>query len=111
MTLSGGISTLCHSVPTPQPGEDWRRATADERKSRAEKSLGGLPLVAIRSTQDNGMVVVELLRAMSAAERGELLLNIESMLKREVDAGIKIYLPPMQDRNAPRRLRGLKVLE
>jgi hypothetical protein len=46
---------------------------------------------------------------MSASERGTFLLDLESLLKSQIDNGINIWLEPIGDKNSLRNLRGIEV--
>ena len=47
---------------------------------------------------------------MDASERGTLLLNLEAILKKEIDDGISIWHIPLGDKNSLRNLRGIEVV-
>ena len=65
-----------------------------------------LRCVEVRSIGD---VTLGLTGKFSAAERGTLLRQAERQLKDRVDAAIVVYLEPVADRNALRKLRGVSV--
>ena len=67
-------------------------------------------LTLLRADPD-GRVTLELVPSMSAIERGPLLLRAERALKSDLDAGLQVFLRPLQDRNMLRRLRGASVKE
>ncbi len=58
---------------------------------------------------DDGSVTVRFLRACDVRTRGGRLLDLEELLKRELDAGLTVWLEPLEDRNAMRRLRGVEL--
>lgn len=97
---------------SPRPSEMWKGLTDEQRLHFVRiNTLGKLfPMYFLRA-QANGHVIVELRGSPTARERGPLLLSVEAFLRANVEPAILVYLEPMQDRNALRRLRGVKVAE
>lgn len=98
---------------TPTPGPEWRRLSDAERRARvvdalkAEAALRNA--VVIAAAADDGQVVVNLVEPLSAGARGQLLLDLETFLKRTIDQGLAVWLEPLGDRNSLRNLRGIEV--
>ena len=65
--------------------------------------------IEIKSALTNGQVSVEINEMMDASERGTFLLNLEEILKKEIDNGISIWHIPLGDKNSLRNLRGIEV--
>lgn len=95
---------------SPKASERWEAMSDDERLAAVKAPWTRAPVTFLRA-QANGHVICEIPEGMKAAERGPLLLSVERLLMDNVDAGIRVYLEPAQDRNALRRLRGVKVAE
>lgn len=93
---------------SPTVGEQWRAMDDATRKMLCHRTLFGMP-VTVLEARPNGHVIVRLDDDLDAAARGILLREVEKRLKANIDEGILVYLEPMQDRNALRRLRGVKV--
>lgn len=95
---------------SPRPSEAWQALTDEERLARVRAPWTRPPVDFLRA-QANGHVICRIPDGMKAAERGPLLLSVEAFLRQNVEPSLLVYLEPMQDRNALRRLRGVKVLE
>jgi hypothetical protein len=95
---------------TPRPTEAWRALSDDERLSRVRASWTRPPVEFLRA-QANGHVTCRVPETMKAAERGPLLLRVEAFLRANVEPSLLVYLEAVQDRNALRRLRGVRVVE
>ena len=72
--------------------------------------LTGEDIRVIRATE-RGEVLIELIGEMNSWARGEKLLNLEERLKVQADSALTVWLEPLNDRNAIRHFRGVKVLE
>ena len=65
--------------------------------------------VELVRTEGPHKLVVRLLVPMSIPEKGHFLLELERRLRLTVDDRIEVFLESMQDRNAARWFRGVKV--
>lgn len=95
---------------SPATGEQWRAMDDATRKMLCHRALFGMP-VTVLEARPNGHVIVRLDDDLDAAARGILLRDVERKLKESVDPAMLVYLEPAQDRNALRRLRGVKVVD
>ena len=95
---------------SPTPGAEWLAMNDALRLARIHGAAAGFPVTVIAARAD-GQVPVRIEDGLDAAARGVLLRKLERHLKETVDAAIVVYLEPAQDRNALRRLRGVKVAE
>lgn len=59
--------------------------------------------------QQKHHVIVALPDGLPAAEMGQRLMNLERVLRDEVDPQAEVFLEPTQDRNRLRLLRGVTV--
>lgn len=95
---------------SPTAGEQWRAMDDATRKMLCHRTLFGMP-VTVLEARPNGHVIVRLDDDLDAAARGILLRDVEKRLKDNIDPAMLVYLEPAQDKNALRRLRGVKVAE
>ncbi len=108
------------SVDTPSPGLEWRRLSDIERHTRvtdvctrftdvlcARSAL--LDGVVIVAAKEDGQIIVNFSRPISAAERGTLLLDFEVFLKKTIDPGLVVWMAPIGDLNTLRHFRGVEV--
>lgn len=102
------------SVPTPAPGDSWRKRSDSERLVEVENALatrmpGLQDLVSIVEAKSDGQVIVSLRAPLPADKRGTLLLDLEAGLKDLIDPGLVVWLEPLGDRSSLRKLRGIEV--
>jgi len=108
------VSLKYANVDTPVPGAEWRKRSAAERHARVTQALQNgaailKDIVVIVSAKADGQIIVNLVQPLSPAKRGQLLLDLEELLKKEVDDGLTVWLEPLGDRNSLRNLRGIEV--
>jgi hypothetical protein len=99
---------------TPVPSEKWRLKSDSERISLVILSLEQLTpesksLIDITSAKPDGQIVVRFREQLPANIRGTFLLDIECLLKENIDSGITIWLETMGDRSSLRKLRGIEI--
>ena len=110
-----GVSLEFANIPTPIPSSssEWTSYSEKERIDiirSAIKEFPGQDKLEIRKALSNGQVSIEINEAMEAGQRGSLLLDLEAILKKEVDNGISIWHIPLGDKNSLRNLRGIEVV-
>ena len=108
------VSLKYAKTDTPSPSPAWQKLSDAERHARVMIALqnGSAALnstVVIAAAKDDGQVVVNLAESLSASKRGQLLLDLEEFLKKEIDPGLAVWLEPLGDRNSLRNLRGIEV--
>lgn len=108
------VSLAYAKMDTPPPGPAWQKLSDAERYARIMGVLQNGPAalnstVVIAAAKDDGQVVVNLTESLSASKRGQLLLDLEEFLKKEIDPGLTVWLAPLGDRNSLRNLRGIEV--
>lgn len=108
------ISLMHAKTDTPVPGPEWRKLPDAERQVRVMRALqnGATALngvVAIAAAKEDGQIIVKFAGPQSASKRGQLLLDLEEFLKKEIDPGLTVWLEPLGDRNSLRNLRGIEV--
>ena len=99
-------------VKTPEPGIDWRKLNAKERISIVNEIKlmhEAFDSIEIVGAEDNGYVYVRLQGLLSAGMRGQILLDLEEIIKRDIDAGLTIWCEPLGDKSSLRRLRGIEI--
>jgi len=109
-----GVSLEFANIPTPVPldSSDWINSSEKERIDIIQSVIKGFfwnDLVEISNALSNGQVSVQIKDAMTSSERGSFLLDLEAILKKEVDDGISIWHIPIGDKNSLRNLRGIEV--
>ena len=96
---------------TPLPSADWVLMSESDRIALiTEKSISSeWRYLDLLSAGANGYVIVSLKDKLGSVQRGEILLNIEDELKKEVDPGLTIWLQPQSDKSVLRKLRGVEI--
>ena len=110
-----GVSLEFANIPTPLPSSSsqWINSSAKVRIDLVKsvvKDFSGIEKIDIRSALSNGQVSIEINESMDASQRGSLLLDLEALLKKEIDNGISIWHIPLGDKNSLRNLRGIEVV-
>lgn len=103
-----------HSVAsTFRCSEQWKGLTGEERLRLVEGAINRdetfSRLLSVVDLKDDGQVILRFLEPVGADRRGTVLLDMEDYLKREVDIGLTVWLEPLNDKSALRKLRGIEV--
>ena len=97
---------------TPQTGKEWNDLNEEDRKKLVFNTISANPLYntfEITKAEPNGNVIFKIETVIKASERGTLLLDLEQLLKNEIDQGITIWLEPVGDKSKLRNLRGIEI--
>ena len=102
------------TVETPAPGGAWQQFSPQQRLDAVAQAMRSLPaaqqeLVIVVDARADGQIIVKLTRTLPASQRGPVLLDLEDVLKKEVDPALCVWLDPLGDRYSLRNLRGIKV--
>jgi len=73
-----------------------------------EKQFVNINIVKV---SDFGSVYVSFTDPVGPSKRGTLLLDLEELLKSEVDIGLNVWCQPIGDRNSLRNLRGIEIVD
>ena len=100
-------------APTPVTGTHWKQMPERQRIDTIAASIAASRAMAgtfsVVSAAPDGQVVVRFLRPVATGARGGMLLDLEELLKAEVEPAITVWLEPLGDRNSLRKLRGLEI--
>ena len=99
-------------LDSPSTSSRWQGLTNEERDGELQECLARgswRERICVREASANGHVSVAIDPPLSAADRGTLLLDLEELLKREVDQGITVWCEPLGDKNSLRNLRGIQI--
>lgn len=97
---------------TPVTEESWRNMNGEDRINRIYKCLEKNQLYKefkILNAQDNGQIVLQIEHLIPAKERGILLLELEIILKNNIDKAITVWCEPVGDKSKLRQLRGVNI--
>ena len=90
----------------------WLSLSEDERLKKISFVIaksGFSASVEATSALNSGFVYLKLLQNMNPGERGSFLLDLEGILKKEVNQGVSVWCDPLGDRNSLRKLRGVQI--
>ena len=108
------VSLAYAEMDTPTPGPAWLKLSDAERLALVTKTLHSAPAaldgnVVIAAANQDGQILVSLVKSLPAGKRGTLLLDLEESLKASIDPSLVVWLEPLGDRNSLRNLRGIEV--
>jgi len=96
---------------SPQVSESYKNLSKEARQHLIAKSIPvshakyGFEVV---ECHDDGSVYFSC-ASLPVSERGAILLDLETYLKSETDPAITVWLSPLGDRSALRKLRGVNI--
>ena len=102
------------NIDTYKPSEKWISMSDKVRLEiindiLKKKYPDSLKNIQILSTKNDGQIICFLKEKLNSGDRGEFLLDVEKILKNEVDIGINLWLEPLGDKNSLRNLRGIEI--
>jgi hypothetical protein len=113
------IWSLDADKDSPVPGAVWLEMGAERRLRLVDEAVkdwlaagrgsASVKGISVTSTTEQGSVFLSIDGALEVQHRSGFLLDLESFLKQVVDESLVIWCEPNQDRNALRRLRGVRV--
>jgi hypothetical protein len=101
------------STPTPQVDTEWISKDNLTRLNQINKVLQGTSFeefVSPTRTFADGQIYFTFKKQVSSSSRGIFLLDLELMLKDNIDSGIVIWCEPIGDKNSLRNLRGIEII-
>jgi len=97
---------------TPKTKSEWKELTNDQREFKilnqikSNKKFKDLEVV---KTPDNGQIEIKIETPLAANVRGDLLLDFEELLKKNIDDGLTVWCIPVGDKSKLRKLRGINI--
>ena len=108
MTSSVGFEA---DVESPQASDSYRNLSKETRKDIITKAIPvnhSKYAFEVVECQDDGSVYFSC-APLPVSERGAILLELESHLKSKIEPAITVWLSPLGDRSALRKLRGVSI--
>jgi hypothetical protein len=99
--------------PTPQVSPDWAKLDNQSRLTQINEVLVGskfFEAVAPTRTFDDGQIYFSFKKPIPSSMRGAFLLDLELLLKENIDSGVFIWCEPIGDKNSLRNLRGIEIV-
>lgn len=99
--------------PTPQVSADWVSLDNQARLTRINEVLVGskfFEAVAPTRTFEDGQIYFSFKKPIPSSMRGNFLLDLELLLKENIDSGVFIWCEPIGDKNSLRNLRGIEIV-
>ena len=103
------ISKSYAEKSSPIVSKEWFSLADEERLSIVNGVANNVEHVKFTRAINNGYVYLVVEKNMDPGDRGKLMLQLEYLLKKEIDNGITIWHEPIGDKNSLRKLRGIEV--
>ena len=101
------------SIDAPTTSSEWRLSTLPARLTLVKNEIAKHHIfkssIDIVDARPDGQIIVKFTEPHGPEIRGTKLLDLEELLKENVDLGITIWLEPLGDKNSLRNLRGIEV--
>ncbi|MDC1169948.1 hypothetical protein OAT35_01090 [Candidatus Pelagibacter sp.] len=97
---------------TPKTGEYWKNLSNDERIASVKNELKKdekLNNFEVYKVSADGQIVLKVNSTIPSSKRGNILLDLEEQLKKNIDNGLTIWFEPVGDKSKLRNLRGIKI--
>jgi len=110
--MSQGIDLSFVDQNSPTTSSEWKTASNEDRVHLIKNSLkleGMAKNVVVEKAAEDGQISLTLIDLLPADERGTLLLDIEAVLKQQIDEGLTVWHEPIGDKSSLRNLRGIEV--
>ena len=100
------------TTKTLTPSISWKKQTEMERIKKIQFFLEGNILyknLKVLSANNSGQVIIKIATTFAANERGNFFLDLENILKKEIDQGITVWCEVVADKSKLRQLRGVSI--
>ena len=90
----------------------WTDLSDDKRRDLVNKELRkdeSLNEFEVYQTLNDGQIVFKVSKTIPSNKRGEILLDLEDKLKKNIDIGLTVWFEPVGDKSKLRNLRGVKI--
>jgi hypothetical protein len=97
---------------TPKTNKVWIKMSEDNRINLLDKELKKFEIYKdfqITKAPSNGQIEIKIDKIISANKRATILLDLEEILKTNVDKGITVWCDPVGDKSKLRNLRGVEI--
>jgi len=92
--------------------EYWKSLSYKDKKRLVKSELLNDELTKsfeIFSLDDEGKIILKINKTIPVKIRGDLLLDLEEKLKKNIDKNLTVWLEPVGDKSKLRNLRGIKM--
>ena len=90
----------------------WTDLSDDKRRDLVNKELRkdeSLNEFEVYQMLNDGQIVFKVSKTIPSNKRGEILLDLEDKLKKNIDIGLTVWFEPVGDKSKLRNLRGVKI--
>jgi len=97
---------------TPKTSETWKNLSNDQRVIAVKNELKKdekLSDFEVYKALDDGQIVLKVNNTIPSSQRGNILLDLEEKLKKNIDNGLTVWFEPVGDKSKLRNLRGIKI--
>ena len=100
------------NAETPQTNKAWTEISEGNRVKLLNIEFKKFDLYKnfeITKAPPNGQIEIKIDKIISADKRAILLLDLEKILKTNIDRGITVWCDPVGDKSKLRNLRGVEI--
>ena len=97
---------------TPQISNKWINLKSTERIDKINKVLKYQEITKnfkVSKVPDNGQIEIRIEKSIPSNIIGIMLIDLETLIKKEIDEGLTLWCEPVGDKNKLRILRGVKI--
>jgi len=101
-----------YNKPSPVVSLDWKKKSNKQRIDLISLLIINnsiFQIFQVMKTYDDGKIIIKINKNLTASDRGDLLMDLEEFLKKNVDNAVTVWCEPIEDKNKLRLLRGIKV--
>ena len=95
---------------TPKTSDYWKSLSNEKRSELIINELKknqDLKKFEVYKTMDDGQIIFRVEEVIPSNKRGLLLLDLEEILKANIDKGLTVWFEPVGDKSKLRKLRGI----
>ena len=100
------------SEKTPTTTKFWKNLDDKNRKKLIINEISKIDELKdfeVSQVLSDGQIIFRVTKSIPSNKRGNILLDLEERLKKNVDIGLTVWFEPVGDKSKLRNLRGIKI--
>ena len=100
------------SEKTPTTTKFWKNLDDKNRKKLIINEISKIDELKdfeVSQVLSDGQIIFRVTKSIPSNKRGNILLDLEERLKKNVDIGLTVWFEPVGDKSKLRNLRGRKI--
>ena len=98
---------------TPTTTKFWKKNLDDKNRKKLIineiSKIDELKDFEVSQVLSDGQIIFRVTKSIPSNKRGNILLDLEERLKKNVDIGLTVWFEPVGDKSKLRNLRGIKI--